>query len=183
MNWNVRLAILLLILSAPALASIRVDLDRDWQFRIDAHEDGEAAGWQKQLPVGTESVNVPHTWNLGKYGDFLGKGWYFRSFEMPMRSADLHVELHFGATFYRSSIWLNGVRVGGHEGGYTEYSLDVTPYLQSTNFLAVEIDNRVTEQSIPGLAMRQHIPHDAWYDWWGYGGMVRDVLAHGGRPS
>lgn len=175
MNWNVRLAILLLILSAPALASIRVDLDRDWQFRIDAHENGEAAGWQKQLPVGTESVNVPHTWNLGKNDDHLGKAWYFRSFEMPMRSVDLHVELHFGATFYRSRIWLNGVRVGGHEGGYTAYSLDITPYLRSTIFLAVEIDNRVTEQSIPGLAMRQHIPHDAWYDWWGYGGMVRDV--------
>jgi beta-glucuronidase len=175
MNRNVRLAIVLLVLSAPALASSRIDLNREWQFCIDAHENGELSGWQKHLPVGTESVNVPHSWNLGKHDHYLGKAWYFRTFEMPMRSPAPHVELHFGATFYSSRIWLNGVEVGRHEGGYTAYSLDVTPHLLSTNYLAVEIDNRSTEQTIPGFAMRQQVPHDAWYDWWNYGGIVRDV--------
>lgn len=175
MNRNVRLAIIVLILSAPALASSRIDLDRDWQFRVDAHETGEASGWQKHPPAGTESVNVPHTWNLGKHDNYLGKAWYFRTFEMPIPSPGRHVELHFGATFYSSRIWLNGVEVGSHEGGYTAYSLDITPHLLSTNYLAVEIDNRITEQTIPGFAMRQQVPHDAWYDWWDYGGIVRDV--------
>jgi hypothetical protein len=175
MNQNLRLAIVLLVVSAPALASSRIDLNRDWQFCIDTHENGEVSGWQKHLPVGTESVNVPHSWNLGKHDNYLGKAWYFRTFEMPMRSKALHVELHFGATFYSSRIWLNGVEVGRHEGGYTAYSFDITPHLLSANYLAVEIDNRSTEQTIPGFAMRQQVPHDAWYDWWHYGGIVRDV--------
>src|SRR5450432_1797366 len=94
---------------------------------------------------------------------------------MPMQSPDNHIELHFGATFYSSRIWVNGVEVGSHEGGFTAYSLDISHHLQSTNYLAVEIDNRPTEQTIPGLAMRQHVPRDAWYDWWDCGGIVRDV--------
>jgi beta-glucuronidase len=163
------------ILSIPALASSRIDLDRDWQFCTDAHEQGEISGWQKHLPSDTESVNVPHTWNIGKHDNYLGKAWYFRTFEMPMQSPDLHVALHFGATFYSSRVWVNGVEVGHHEGGYTAYALDITSHLLATNYLAVEIDNRITEQTIPGYAMRQQVPHDAWYDWWDYGGMVRDV--------
>ena len=175
MNRNVRLATILLILSATAPASSRIDLNRDWQFRVDAQENGETQGWQKRLPAGTESINVPHTWNLGKHDTYLGRAWYFRTFEMPMQAPGLHAELHFGATFYSSRVWVNGVEVGSHEGGFTAYSLDITSNLQPTNYLAVEIDNRATEQTIPGLAMRQHVPHDAWYDWWDYGGMVRDV--------
>ncbi len=175
MRRSVWTAILLCILTVPALASTRIDLDRDWQFCIDAHDQGENSGWQKHLPVGTESVNVPHTWNIGKHDDYLGKAWYFRTFEAPAQSPGGHLELHFGATFYSSRIWLNGVEVGRHEGGYTAYSLDIAAHLLPTNYLAVEIDNRITEQTIPGFAMRQHVPHDAWYDWWDYGGIVRDV--------
>jgi hypothetical protein len=175
MKRRVRIVILLFIVSVPAFASNRIDLDRDWQFRIDDHEKGEVSGWQKHLPADTESVNVPHTWNIGKYDNYVGKAWYFRTFETPLESPDLHVELHFGATFYSSRIWLNGAEVGHHEGGYTAYSMDVTSHLLPVNYLAVEIDNRLTEQTIPGYAMRQKVPQDAWYDWWDYGGIVRDV--------
>jgi beta-glucuronidase len=175
MNRSVWIACLLFAVSLPSLASSRVDLDRDWQFCIDANEKGGISGWQNHLPADTESVNLPHTWNIGKHDNYLGKAWYFRSFEMPVQSPAPHVELHFGATFYSSRVWLNGVAVGGHEGGYTAYALDITSHLLPTNFLAVEIDNRLTEQTIPGYAMRQKVPQDAWYDWWDYGGIVRDV--------
>jgi len=177
MNWSRRSAVILLlsVLSAPTFASSRIDLNRDWQFCIDPRDNGETLGWQKHPPVDTESINIPHTWNIGKHDNYLGKAWYFRSFAVPLQPSGNHLELHFGATFYSSRVWLNGVEVGYHEGGYTAYSLDITSHLQPTNYLAVEIDNRVTEETIPGYAMRQKTPRDAWYDWWNYGGMVRDV--------
>jgi beta-galactosidase/beta-glucuronidase len=175
MKRTVPTSILLCVLCVSALASSRIDLNRDWQFCIDPSAIGEASGWQKHLPEGTESVNVPHTWNIGRHDNYLGEAWYFRTFEGPAHSPDSHLELHFGATFYASRIWLNGEEVGHHEGGYTAYSVDITSHLRSANYLAVEIDNRITEQTIPGFAMRQQVPHDAWYDWWDYGGMVRDV--------
>jgi beta-glucuronidase len=175
MKRSVELAILLFIVAVPVFASSRIDLNSDWQFCVDAHETGEASGWPEHLPADTESVNVPHTWNIGKHDNYLGKAWYFRTFEMPAQSSNLNVKLHFGATFYSSRIWLNGVQVGGHEGGYTAYAVDISSHLLPLNYLAVEIDNRLTEQTIPGYAMRQKIPQDAWYDWWDYGGIVRDV--------
>jgi beta-glucuronidase len=172
-----------LFAAAAALAGAvtRVDLNRDWQFREDAAGVGESQGWVHHVPSGTTSVNVPHTWNLGQHDGYIGKAWYFRTFEVPVMARDLRTRLHFGATFYRSRVWLNGVEIGTHEGGYTAYSFDITPQLRPTNYLAVELDNQIGPATIPGLAMRG--ASDAWYDWWDYGGIVRDVWLTLGGPT
>jgi hypothetical protein len=166
---------LLFLCPRIALASARVCLNGEWQFRTDPGKQGEAQGWMKQLPDGTETVLVPHTWNLGKYDDFEGTAWYFRSFEVPAELLAKRVEMHFGATFYKSRVWLNGVELGGHEGGYTEYFFDVTPHLKPVNFLVLEINNQPTTETIPGWAMKLLATRNLWYDWWHYGGIVRDV--------
>jgi beta-glucuronidase len=173
-------AILSFVLSAPLLATTRIDLDRDWLFRTDPDQIGEKARWQTHPPINADSVSIPHTWNLGRHDGYLGKAWYFKTFEMPVQSPDLHMKLHFGATFYIARIWLNGIELGTHEGGYTAYSFDITRHLQSINFVAVEIDNRIGVATIPGLAQRGE--DHAWYDWWDYGGIVRDVWLTMGGP-
>jgi hypothetical protein len=173
-------AIISLVLSAHLFATTRVDLNHDWLFRTDAEQEGEMAQWQKHPPPDAGPVNVPHTWNLGRHDGYLGKAWYFKTFDMPVGSPDLHVKLHFGATFYSARVWLNGVELGTHEGGYTAYSFDITHHLQRVNRVAVEIDNRIGAASIPGLAQRGE-PR-AWYDWWDYGGIVRDVWLTMGGP-
>ena len=157
----------------PAQAATHADFDRDWQFRSDPEGSGERSGWFSAIPADTQSVTVPHTWNIGALHDYLGVAWYFRRFERPQLSPGAHVELHFGATFYKSRIWLNGVEIGAHEGGFTAYSLDITKNLRSANVLAVQIDNRPGIATIPAIAARGG--PDARYDWWTYGGIVRDV--------
>ncbi|MFB3924078.1 MAG: glycoside hydrolase family 2 protein [Terriglobia bacterium] len=156
-------------------AATRIDLNGDWQFKTDPSHQGEQQGWARAVPAGTDTVRVPHTWNVGKYEDFEGTGWYFKTFDIPWDLRLKHVELHFGATFYRSRVWLNGKQVGVHEGGHTEYFFEVTPLLGQINFLAVEINNQPTLQSIPGWAMKLYDGRNIWYDWWHYGGIVRDV--------
>ncbi len=165
----------LLFGATPAKSSTRVDLNGEWQFRIDPANRGEALGWTKELPADTETVRVPHTWNLGRYDDYEGTAWYFKSFTLPEELHGKHLEVHFGATFYKSRVWLNGDDLGGHEGGHTEYFIDVTPHLKRMNFLAVEINNQPAVDSIPGWAMKLHSSRNLWYDWWHYGGIVRDV--------
>ena len=156
-------------------AATHIDLNGAWQFKTDPSQQGEQQGWSKDLPAGTETVRVPHTWNIGKSEDFEGTGWYFRTFEAPAELRAKHVEVHFGATFYKSRVWLNGVELGGHEGGHTAYHFDITPHLRPVNFLAVEVNNQPTTQSIPGWAMKLYDGKNIWYDWWHYGGIVRDV--------
>ncbi|MGH8264458.1 MAG: glycoside hydrolase family 2 protein, partial [Steroidobacterales bacterium] len=175
-----RIATLGAVLVTPALGATRIDLNRDWLFRTDPGEVGETAGWQKNLPDDTELVNVPHTWNVGKHHDYLGTAWYFRKFELLPGLAGGRVELHFGATFYAARVWLNGVEIGRHEGGFTAYAFDITPQLRVENYLAVAIDNRPSAATIPGWGARGE--PTAWYDWWDYGGIVRDVWLTTGGP-
>jgi beta-glucuronidase len=173
-SCGVRLAFMILLLASTgrtARAGTKIDLDGPWQFCTDPSSAGEHQGWYNRIPGSTETVNVPHTWNLGKYQDYEGTAWYFRTFTLPKELLSRHLELRFGATFYKSRIWLNGKELGGHEGGHTAYYLDMSPHAQALNFLAVEVNNQPTTQTIPGWAMRL----DGWYDWWHYGGLVRDV--------
>jgi beta-glucuronidase len=177
---SLRLPIIAVCLSfaLPALAAAgsKVDLNGSWLFRIDAKSEGEKAGWSKTVPEGTEQVSVPHTWNIGKYDDYEGIAWYFRTFELPSRRPVEQLELHFGATFYHSRVWVNGVEAGSHDGGHTEYFFDITKLVKTgENLIAVELDNRPTLISIPGLAMKLKSSKNIWYDWWHYGGIVRDV--------
>lgn len=126
---SVHLALILLLLAASGGATYgatKVDLDGSWQFRTDPSAAGERQGWYSQVPGSTETVNVPHTWNLGKYEDYEGTAWYFRTFTLPRELLTQQVELHFGATFYKSRVWLNGKEIGEHEGGHTAYHLDAS---------------------------------------------------------
>ncbi len=162
-------------LTASATASTRVDLNQDWHFRTDPAHEGVASGWTGKLPTTTEPVHVPHTWNIGAHDDYEGVAWYFHSFVAPAIPAHGNVELHFDATFYQSHVFLNGKELGRHEGGHTAYFFDITKEMHSgLNYIAVELDNRPGYSTIPGLAMKL-APENIWYDWWHYGGIVRDV--------
>jgi hypothetical protein len=182
-----RLAVLLALLAlsalpgSPALGSSRTDLDQDWQFRADPEGSGETSGWISGVPTGAQSVSLPHTWNIGRLHDYFGAAWYFRQFELPSPPPGSHLELHFGATFYRARVWLNGVELGSHEGGFTEYSFDVTAHLRRNNLLVVRLDNRPGVATIPGFAERGS--PKARYDWWTYGGIVRDVWLTTSGPA
>ncbi len=104
-----------------------------------------------------------------------GTAWYFRSFDMPQGASGKHVELQFAATFYSSRVGINGIELGAHEGGHTAYWVHVTPHLCGQNLIAVELNS---EPAWPRFRLR-HEPaggDNVWYDWWHYGGIVRDVF-------
>jgi beta-glucuronidase len=172
---------LLAVLCAPVNAATRVDFNQGWLFRTDPQGIGEASGWTKSAPSGTQPVSVPHTWNIGEFHDYLGAAWYFRSFSLPSVSPGAHLELHFGATFYKARVWLNGAELGSHEGGFTAYSFDISKRLRNSNVLVVRIDNRPGSFTIPGFGARGS--PDAWYDWWPFGGIVRDVWLSESGPE
>ncbi|HZL44256.1 MAG TPA: glycoside hydrolase family 2 TIM barrel-domain containing protein [Verrucomicrobiae bacterium] len=172
------LCLFLACLAPGTFAGPVIPLNGSWQFRIDPSDQGTNAGWFREMPADTETVSVPHTWNIGEHHDYEGNAWYFRQFDVDADSMGKRAELNFGATFYKSRIWLNGVEVGSHEGGHTAYVIDITKHLQRRNFLAVQLNNEPGFATIPGLAMRLSWGNDTdliWYDWWHYGGIVRDA--------
>ncbi|WP_423127999.1 glycoside hydrolase family 2 protein [Gaoshiqia sp. Z1-71] len=58
--------------------------------------------------------------------------WYKRSFTVPANWKNKNILLHFGAVDWRSDIWVNDIKVGSHEGGYTPFSFDITPFLKKS---------------------------------------------------
>ncbi len=173
-----RSALLLLALAAaarPAGASTRLDLNGPWQFRVDADGRGEAAGWAKAEPDDVETVDVPHTWGVGPHAEHEGVAWYWKTVAVPPALRGRRLELHFGATFYAARVYVNGRLAAEHEGGHTAWFADVTAALGNGGLVAVRVDNRPGVATIPGWAMRLEGSGTLWYDWWHYGGIVRDV--------
>ncbi len=55
--------------------------------------------------------------------------WYRRSFTIPKEWKSKNVVLNFGAVDWKADVWINGLLIGSHKGGYTAFSFDITPYL------------------------------------------------------
>ena len=72
--------------------------------------------------------------------------WYRRTFTVPAkwREGGKRILLHFGAVNWESGAYVNGVRMGGHKGGYDSFEYDITDALKpGDNRLDVGVSNPV----------------------------------------
>ncbi len=65
--------------------------------------------------------------------------WYQRSFILPEGFHKGRILLHFDAADQTAEVYLNGVRLGSHVGGYTPFSFELTDHLAKENILTVKI--------------------------------------------
>jgi tetratricopeptide (TPR) repeat protein len=59
--------------------------------------------------------------------------WYKRSIAKPDIKGGKRVMLHFGAVDYQATVFINGKEIGGHTGGYQNFSFDITDVLKAGN--------------------------------------------------
>ena len=70
--------------------------------------------------------------SLSGVGKMVGENkelLYHRTFTVPANWKNKKVILHFGAVDWLADVWMNDIKVGKHQGGYTPFSFDVTPFL------------------------------------------------------
>ncbi len=66
--------------------------------------------------------------------------WYKRNFEVPKKWFGKRILLHFGAVDWETNVYINGIEVGKHTGGYIPFSFDVTDSLiDGTNEIQVAV--------------------------------------------
>lgn len=58
--------------------------------------------------------------------------WYKRTFRVPAKWKGNNVLLHFGGVDWRTDVYVNDVKIGTHDGGFTPFYYDITPYLSGT---------------------------------------------------
>ena len=119
-----------------------------------------------------QPVTLPHTWNAVDGAD--GKNDYFRglctyTLELPAvdHAEDERVLLTFYGVNQTAAVYLNETFVGGHEGGYSAFQFDITPYFTEGKgaMLKVIADNSVSDHVYPQSA-----------DFTFFGGIYRDVV-------
>ena len=109
-----------------------MNLNGTWQFEIDHGDTGRKRGLVEKKKLDGE-ILVPfcpesRLSGVG-YTDFMRAVWYKRSFTLPGEAAGKRVILHFGAVDYLCEVWVNGVSVGTHKGGYNSFCFDITDAL------------------------------------------------------
>jgi len=112
-------------------------------------------------------LQVPGDWNTQRPELMLYEGtvWYQRDFDITIPPGH-RVFVWFGAANYRAMVFLNGVKVGEHEGGFTPFQFEITGKVREKgNVLIVKVDDQRKQEFIPTVMT----------DWWNYGGLTRAV--------
>ncbi|NLS93468.1 MAG: glycoside hydrolase family 2 [Planctomycetaceae bacterium] len=147
-------------LTAQPAGSLVVSLDgENWLLATDAANVGREQHWQGEPPPDTKPTGVP--WIIqDAFPGYHGVAWYWHDFRAPSNPhAGGRYLLRFWAVDYRAEVWLNGLDVGGHEGGETPFTLDVTDAVKpnAVNRLAVRVLNP-THTPIDGIVLNE-TPH------------------------
>lgn len=162
-------ALCFLLLTSAATAQTR-KLDQGWQLLIDRtanlkiDEIGRSQGWRNTL--------VGLSWNaqFPDLRDYMGVACYRLQLQQAQLKNGERLMLEFGAVDYFSEVFVNGKRVGEHEGGYTPFSFDITDALRAgPNELVVRVvdppmDEKENKARFPDM-MYNEIPHGKqnWY--------------------
>jgi beta-glucuronidase len=167
-----------------------------WRLLPDPKDTGEHDNWpSRPLPPEAFWVAVPGAWNeqLAECGmkNYVGRSWYERTFGLPAFDRTSHrAILRVGAADHSATVWLNGVRVGSHQGGYLPFECDLTAAVSpggDLNRLVVSVDSRLDMESLPqGIDPeippynrsrydRRHVNPPTRFDFFPYGGLTRSV--------
>ena len=90
--------------------------------------------------------------------------WYERQFTVPKKWKGKNVLLHFGAVDWHAEVFVNGVLVGEHKGGFDPFSFDVTPYLKKSGKQTLQV--KVQDSTDNGFQPRGKqclINRSIWY--------------------
>lgn len=155
----------------PRPQMVRADwmnLNGEWQLRQSATDDAPVFG--QTLP---ERINVPFPVESALSGVMRAPNdnrhylFYRRTFTVPSAWAGRRVQLHFGAVDHQAWVWVNGLQVATHIGGYDRFETDITPQLNAgVNEVIVKVfdptDTRANG-SLPAIGKQTVTPGSIFY--------------------
>lgn len=139
-----------------------IRIHKDWAF-------AKVEELPTHFPHEWARVELPHTWNSSDGQDggndyYRGKCCYARKLsKAELARADRYF-LELRGANASAEVYLNGKRLGRHDGGYSTWRVELTDALCAENLLVVMVDNSPNETVYPQSA-----------DFTFYGGLYREV--------
>lgn len=183
--WAILVLVLMVGNLSAQTAIINVDgrnttsLNGKWTVLLDPTGIGDwKQVWQEKKPHsktdfveysfdGGPELQVPGDFNsqMCELSYFEGTVWYKKQFSYTI-SEGKRLFLHFGAVNYLAEVYLNGEKIGSHEGGFTPFQFEIGSQVRDgVNTVIVKVNSNRLGNGLPGLG----------YDWFNYGGITRDV--------
>lgn len=140
-----------------------INFNKKWAFSKEATEVPAV------MPERWYWVNLPHTWNDidgqdGSNDYYRGTAYYAKTLEkIDLPAADQYY-LEFRGANASATVYVNGKKMGSHDGGYSTWRVNITDALEESNLFVVEVDNSINDRVYPQTA-----------DFTFYGGLYRDV--------
>jgi len=106
-----------------------VNLNGLWEYAIlpKGNQEPSLFAGKILVPFAVESSLSGVQQNVGDENEL----WYKRTFSVPSKWKGKNILLHFGAVDWKTEVYLNDIKIGTHTGGYTPFSFDITPFLNT----------------------------------------------------
>ena len=120
-------------------------LNGEWDFAVTRGDAPENYDRKIIVPYPPQSV-LSGIDEVYEKGDVL---FYKRNFTLPDGFIKNRVILHIGATDQIATVFLNGVELGAHVGGYFPFSFDITDKLKVENTLVIRVVDNPLDTTLP----------------------------------
>ena len=139
-----------------------VNLNGEWEYAIKPKGQAEPASFDGNIlvPFAVESSLSGVQKEVGENNEL----WYKRTFSVPANWKSKDIVLNFGAVDWKADVFVNDILIGSHQGGFTPFSFNITPYLTGKSNQKLVV--RVWDPSDKGYQPRgkqTSNPEGIWY--------------------
>ncbi|ADU28966.1 beta-glucuronidase [Evansella cellulosilytica] len=164
-----------------------------WRFKADYLHEGRKQNWQMSPLEGTINMPVPASYNDitqdEKLRDHIGDVWYEKTFFVPLSWREERVMLRVGSASHHATVWVNGVKVTEHSGGFLPFEGELSSIINygEENRISIVVNNVLDWNSLPPGEVK-HIEDEQHpkgykiqeyhYDFFNYAGIHRPVILY-----
>ncbi|WP_028799787.1 glycoside hydrolase family 2 [Streptomyces sp. 142MFCol3.1] len=137
------------------------NLNGIWDFAVTSADAGQPTSWPDRIRVPFVAESALS--GIQRRITQNDKLWYRRTFTVPAGWNGRRIQLNFGASDWRTTVWVNGRQAGAqHNGGYDAFSYDITDLLTGgTNTVVVSVwdPTQTGDQAVGKQRINDVTPH------------------------
>lgn len=167
----------------------KLDISGIWDFKTDPDHVGEQENCFNGLDSadGSRPIAVPGSWNE-QYEDlynYLDLAWYLKTTYVPSSWKGERVFIRVGSANYFGTVYVNGTKVGSHEGGHLPFAFEITDKIKwdAENVVAISVENELKPTRVPAGNMATALgPFASFprttFDFFPFAGIHRPVVLY-----